>query len=324
MSPREEISAASLPRFRQRVGRATRWVVGMALSLSLLPLLGEAWADVLVVRGQAKPMVGTVVAEQEDRVTIAIKDAEGITREQIVPRDQILLIARAEDPARLDALQAGQWEGYRELAEELASQRVDPQAVQLAIRLFLIVAYHERGSAREGSLASLVSLARSPDEERRFRTLAYRYGENDRVQWLKPPATAIRAPLSALDREMLLRTVRLVRQDEGEQALLLMRQEGFTTMYLTVEHLLPFQDLKRYAYDHSLSPRRTADLVRFELALLAPDFAPGDSTEVVRGTTGWSSIGLETLPPLHDVDWLNASEFDPRDHVYENGSWRRP
>ena len=95
MSPREEISAASLPRFRQRVGRATRWVVGMALSLSLLPLLGEAWADVLVVRGQAKPMVGTVVAEQEDRVTIAIKDAEGITREQIVPRDQILLIARA-------------------------------------------------------------------------------------------------------------------------------------------------------------------------------------------------------------------------------------
>ncbi|MEZ6106504.1 MAG: hypothetical protein R3B96_10405 [Pirellulaceae bacterium] len=31
-------------------------------------------------------------------------------------------------------------------------------------------------------------------------------------------------------------------------------------MYLTVEHLLPFQDLKRYAYDHSLPPRRTADL----------------------------------------------------------------
>ena len=50
----------------------------MALSLSLLPLLGEAWADVLVVRGQAKPMVGTVVAEQEDRVTIAIKDAEAV------------------------------------------------------------------------------------------------------------------------------------------------------------------------------------------------------------------------------------------------------
>lgn len=283
----------------------------------------ESVADIVVVRGETRPLVGKVTVDQDDQVVVEVQDAEGLTREHHVARERVLLIVLAEDQEKLSGLVPGQWEDYRRMAEELASQRLDPHATELAIRLFLIVAYHERGSVREGAIASLVGLARSPEEERKFRTLAYRSAEQDQVQWLQPPVTQIRAPLSAAERELLLRTVRLIRQDEGDLALGTLRDEEFLATYVKVEHLLAYQDLKRYAYSRSINPRRMSDLLRFELALLDPS-GQTELAEARKGTTGWSSIPLELQPPLRDVDWMNATEFDPRDHLYRDGSWRRP
>lgn len=281
-------------------------------------------ADVIVVRDEPQPYVGRITVSDSEKLTIEIVDAEGITREITFAPERVLLIVKAEDRERLESLVPGQWEAYRNLAEELASQRIDPQAAELAIRLFLIVAYHERGSVREGALASLVGLARDPEEEKRFRTLAYRMSEREESQWLQPPITLVRTPLSPAERELLLRTIRLIRQDEGDQALAQMRSDGFSTTYVKVEHLLPFQDLKRYAYSRVVTTRRMTDLLRFELALMDPVSEDGEAMEIRKGTTGWSSINLEAQPPLHDVDWLTVTEFDPRDHLYRDGSWRRP
>ena len=76
-------------------------------------------------------------------------------------------------PERLAELDPARPQSYLEYAEELAEKRRDPEARDAAMRLFAIAAARGESKVRHSALLGLIELARSPQEERRFRAAAY-------------------------------------------------------------------------------------------------------------------------------------------------------
>ena len=87
--------------------------------------------------------------------------------------DQVESVVVNIKEERLEGLNSATPKGYRDLAEELATQRLDPEAHDLSIRLFLLAARHGDEDLRQYSFASVIRLARSPEEEKRLRVLAH-------------------------------------------------------------------------------------------------------------------------------------------------------
>ncbi|HAN98278.1 MAG TPA: hypothetical protein DCQ98_12980 [Planctomycetaceae bacterium] len=313
---------------RRRVASIVASAVAL-LTSAALPDRSEA--DVVVRRGEPRPLVCRIEQQGTDRLIVRVTDPDGSSRRVEIPTDEILLVVPAFDPAALERLEPGRWEGYREGAEEAASRRVDPEATALAIRLQLIVAYHGDATARAGAFAALFDLARSADEERRFRALAFRILPDADPALLVAPRPTAPAPLTDADRDLLMITVRLLRDDRGDEALTLIRRDDFPEIYSRVASILPLQQLERYASEVRPSRGRRDDLLRLELGLLgtyalsgSPSAAGGAPPARRRSEAVWSRPLAEPSPPWVDVDWTDVTEFDPRDCLFRDGAWRRP
>ncbi len=313
---------------RRRVVSIVASIV-VLLTSAALPDSGEA--DVVVRRGEPRPLVCRIEQQSTDRLVVRVTDPDGSSRRVEIPTGEILLVVPAYDPATLERLEPGRWEGYREAAEEAASRRVDPEATALAIRLQLIVAYHGDATARAGAFAALFDLARSSDEERRFRALAFRILPDADPALLVPPRPTAPGPLTDADRDLLMLTVRLLRDDRGEEAMTLIRRADFPEIYSRVASILPLQQLERYASEVRPSRGRRDDLLRLELGLLGTYALSGSPAPVTsapqprrRSEAVWSRPLAEPSPPWVDVDWTDVTEFDPRDCLFRDGAWRRP
>ncbi|MFO0883313.1 MAG: hypothetical protein U0894_03865 [Pirellulales bacterium] len=73
-----------------------------------------------------------------------------------------------------EKLELGNPAAYREYAEELSEHRKDPEAMAMAIELYLRSAQLEKGDGRNSALRGLVAAARSASERRRPVSLQYR------------------------------------------------------------------------------------------------------------------------------------------------------
>src|SRR5205085_4813507 len=99
-------------------------------------------------------------------------------------------------------------------AEELRARRRDPEARDMALRLYLISASLDREHLGRAGLLGMISLARSPDEERKFRAALHLI---DPRAPLAVHAAAAPAGDTAAPQE-LLRALRLLRTGKGTTA----------------------------------------------------------------------------------------------------------
>lgn len=129
---------------------------------------------------------GYLIEESDSAYTVK-RVLDGHESIQTFPRSDVLLALRTFDPDRLAELSPDQPAAYRNYAEELSEKRQDPEARDLALRLFLIAASLDPEKYGRGGFLSMASLARSPAEERRYRAVAYLLDPRHDRSVLKPP-----------------------------------------------------------------------------------------------------------------------------------------
>lgn len=304
--------------------RPLRRVSGI-LAFVACPFLstGSTSADAIVLQGQAEPVIGRILTQTEQSIRIETQGPSGSSSVVEIPVEKILLVLPAEDPKVLEKLEPGRWADYRDVADDLAARKQDPDAITTAMRLLLIVAYHGEGQQREGALSSLIALARNPQEQRKLEAIAVRYGNR--------PAPATDAPRTLIttqgpsdaERNELLAAVRAIRRGEADDARRRLASSSLNAAYEKLGAPLPWSRLESYARNRPTSPNALSELASLEANLLGAfptrsRNAPSEDREV------WEQITRGSLPAWHEVDWFDVLSFDPRDCLFREGKWRRP
>jgi hypothetical protein len=275
----------------------------------------SALAVTIFERGKAEPTRGRLVRQSPTFVTIAEVLADGAQRERTIPRDQIEDLIDPISVERLEELSPDKPQAYRNYAEELAEKRVDPDAQAAAIRLYLMAAWLDPDNLAKSSLLGMTALARSPDEERKFRAMAYLYDPDHDRRLLR--ATARRTPPAEPSeaRDGLLRALKLRRQGNRRGALLNLGRPGVQEELQKHSEILTRDEFLQVGLSDSLLRK----IVAVELALESGETTGGDPSPA------WSQIvGSAGAVPVPSLRLETLTEFDPRLCVYRDGKWVAP
>ena len=98
-----------------------------------------------------QPVMGYLVRQDERTVVVRQPLADGKSREVPFSRSNIDELIITVSPERLAALDPARPEMYREYAEELAEKQRDPEARDMARRLYAIAAVRAEGNLRRGA-----------------------------------------------------------------------------------------------------------------------------------------------------------------------------
>jgi hypothetical protein len=169
----------------------------------------------------------------------------------------------------------------------------------------------------------MISLARSPQEERKFRAALYLLDPRTMLESLQTPSTAP-APSSDEDtaaaRE-LLRAVRLLRTGKGSTARSIIEKPPVERLLANYSRIMGKADFNAAAGQATLERRelRQALLLELELdALLNPTGAASEQAASLAWSRELQGAGGRAVPSL-SLETL--TEFDPRQCVWRDGKW---
>lgn len=315
--------------------------VGMT---SVLLLLAESAAAAVVYKlGSTQPIAGYLVREDDSQVVLRQTRADGGSAELTIPKAEIEELIHTVDSARLAALNPSAPQAYREYADELAEKKLDPEARDAALRLYVIAAdlagkLPERSGSdsnsvaqaslvRRGAMLGLIALARTPEEEARFRAAAYLADprHDPRLLITASPLQSIATGADPLARQKLLEAVRHVRRGKGEIAARLVTRPEIAAELAAASSIVSAEDFQRICRVTELEDAQLAKLIQLELALLAA-LSPADSetTSVKALASSWSQLLGKPQPPLRPLDLAHLTEFDPSHSIFRGGMWIAP
>lgn len=297
--------------------------------LLLFGVCGRADA-VFIILNNGENVVGFLVEETSARVTIREATAAGKGRERHIPRGEVKLLRRAAEPERLEALNPEDPKQYRNYAEEVAAAaKKDPEAREIAIRLYLIAAHLDTKNLGKSSLLGMISLARSPAEEKNFRALAYLLDPAHDERVLKRPesATAESTEVDPATKQKLGKALMALRRGNLVAARNFSRDPAVRTAFQQFADTLPYADFERAAQSGEVPPDLLSKLVSVELSLM----------QDISGTSGlplskadddspnWAAIIVEgKLAPVPSLALESITEFDPAKCHYRDGKWVKP
>ena len=143
----------------------------MILSAWLFLAATPAWA--IVFTFQKQRFVGSVMNEDGNQITVRIKLLNGKDKEQLFDRSKIDIVHEV-DRKLLAKLTKDNPKAYRDYADKLAKEKADPEAVELALRLYVIAAHLDTPNLGSDCLLSMSTLAlANPEDARKYRALAY-------------------------------------------------------------------------------------------------------------------------------------------------------
>lgn len=304
---------------------AARFALLLAVGTLLQSLASHVQADVVYRRGLPSPLIGQVAQDDAEGIVLKFDNPQQGVSQILIPRNEVVEHVVTVSPSRLERLKDGDWAQYRDYAEELAAYRVDPQAHRLAIRLYLIVAYHSNDELRIGAFRALIDIARSTQEEKRFRALAFQVMGEQASSLLEPPkgVTAIQLPDESAQKQ-LLQCIRLVRQGDGEKALDLADSPAVQAAFESISNVMTFRDFRDAAYDRNISQERLKQLVQLELALLGGELRRRAARPSPTSPDWGRLLAEDSRQPFIPVGWENVTEFDPRRSRYQKGTWELP
>ena len=130
-----------------------------------------AWPILLETEGKQR-IAGYWVREDAKELIVRLKTPDGKEKIQVFDRAKIKILHQV-DRKRLEKLAKDNPKAYRDYAEELADQPNDPEAAELAMRLFLIAAYLDPGKLGRPCLLRMSKLAPSAADARKYRAMAF-------------------------------------------------------------------------------------------------------------------------------------------------------
>ena len=293
------------------------------ISLLLMGNVSAASAAVVLLKDRSEPVIGTLLRDDKDHVVLRTVDAQGKTREESFPRSEVEKVVPAYSTERLAELDPAQPHMYRDYAEELQAHRRDPEARDLALRLYLTAAWLDRQRFGRAGLLGMISLSRSPQEERKFRAALYLVDPRTTLDSLQTPTAA---PPSSSEEDNaavreLLRAVRLLRTGKGATARSIIEKRPVEKLFANYSRIMSKAEFNAAAGQATLERRelRQALLLELELdALLNPTAATSEQAASLAWSRELQGVGGKAVPSLA-LETL--TEFDPRQCLWREGKW---
>ncbi|MEO2008452.1 MAG: hypothetical protein ABGX22_07145 [Pirellulaceae bacterium] len=307
----------------------SKWLACVAIIVAMM-MAGprEARGVTIVLKGSDKPIYGFVVKEEPTQILVRQVTLSG-SRVVPIQRKDIEFINQPYDVDRLVTLSPDQPDAYRRYAEELVEQKVDPEARELATRLFLLAAYWDGERLGRSCLLGLSDLATTASQKERCRALAYLMDtEHDRSlledvveerpQVEEPESnqkTALRTLVVALERGRV-RQAQGIAKRSSPQALLASYQQ-----FLTPEELeLALATPENGEFSKVLRTR----LLRLRYELIAQDLGSRKRLES-RPTRKWhiALLNPDNQEPVRSLTLEGITPYDPQQCLYRDGEWVR-
>lgn len=332
--------------------------MGLAWGLAMGFQTQSAWAVVVFVRGSDQPIGGYVVKEDAESLVLRESAGPGQARERTFRKADLTDVIVTVRKDRLEQLRPETPRAYRDYAEELAEKRRDPEARDMAIRLFLIAAWLDPGELGQGALLAMVDLARDPEEASRFRAAAYLQDPRHDPQILKsreadsqsgeargslPNAGSLpntgslpgagnaasnRARGAATSPALL--AIRQLRRGDVEAARRIAERDGVREEFRSIASIIDYDGFLAACKETKLPAETFRKLLAAELQLI--DLSGAVDRETARRSNAkveqsrrWSqSIGgrRESLAPSFDL--RRITEFDPSQCRFREGAWSAP
>ena len=289
------------------------WLVFAAL---LVPCV-TVQADTVWRIGVPSPVYG-IVDSSDDQSIVFKQTSDGTTFETItIARKTVSSIVVNYDSQRLSSLVHGDWQSWHDYAEELFSQKQDPVARNVAMRLLVVIAGNSKnGRQRNAALNELVELAQNDQQREGLQTL--RYLETGKKQPAKDSKKPQAQPGSNA-RESAARLVQSIRRGEnvGQQLFDPKIKETVSEF----SHLCAWPELVQMAQ----SNRKIEDQGLRRLVALEYELRGSNGNAKVKGDGGsWhvqaSRVSSEafTLPTIKSVTGL-----DPQASRFVDGQWQK-
>ncbi len=296
---------------------AKAFYVCTTIGLVILANLQVAEADVIWIKGQAQPFFGIVDAADDQQISFRQTDDGKSFESRKITQSSVRVVVINHDEQRLAALTQGNWQSWLDYAEELDSQKRDPVARNLAIKLLIVVVAHsDDREQREVALSKLVSLSRSEEERSKLEQLRFlETGEKLPVQSVVADVNhSQQAKASAAD---LVRKIRLQENTDGK----LGDDSAARVVISSFEDICSWQELVQIAKANRIDGQSVKRLVALELALrmTEKDSVPTQSRKQwheLAQRIGTSQLSLATID--------SVTEFDPWATSFANGKWSRP
>ncbi|MEE3370476.1 MAG: hypothetical protein VX346_14145 [Planctomycetota bacterium] len=302
----------------------------LLLAIGLCLCVTQGARGVLVSTKSGEEIRGFLIRQDDNQVIVDEIHADGTKARRRIDRTEIALIVVTVSAADLATLKHDEPTNYRDLAEELAVKRKDPDAHHAALRLYLIAAFLDPERLGRSSLLGMVSLARNPAEERRFRAMLFLLDPDADRALLKEPDR-----FRASDREQveiqnrLLAALRALRRGSKSDALRIAQRPDVKQHLQRYEDILEHHELVTACTPgtnrRKLNPLILQKVIKLELAILFPTSPnPAVSKEKSTGKS-WSHLFKRTSPgPTLPLRLESLTEFDPRKSLFRNGAWIRP
>ncbi len=290
-------------------------------------------ADVVWINGQSTPMSGQIVASTPEQIELRVFENGELGRVEKIARSRIEQLITNIDTQRLEQLSPENPAGYRDYAEELASQRIDPAARKLAQRLYLIAASISsggNGTSREicnSAMAGLISLSESEADRGRLLMLRFLISPDADAMDVVP-ASKRSIPGSAEHAKLMLELVQSIRMENSDHAVKLLSSENNREIFQKWSDICSLEEIDRIAGVNRPSKPQLSKLLQIELQILTNASAStGETPEAVPSGRqfNWGDFATQGSGFLGVVpSFENITAMDPRESVYRSGRWLRP
>jgi hypothetical protein len=270
-----------------------------------------------------QPRYGWVLRQDEETIVFReYASDESIPIE--LKRNEILTVVVNIDQERLASLYPPDWSAYRDYAEELAVQKRDPTARELAVRLYLIAAHGSR-ELRRGCLSGLVALAEDESQRTQWKTLQQLYYptviRNADPQQNQPHSGP------PIENAVALEIVRLVRRGASDEAMHRLAMDSTVAALNRWSDLISIDQLRQTVTQEQLTGEQLLRLLRMELALadptsaIASDINPATSLQAAN----WAELARRSAATIPEIpSFNNITAFDPEASIFRDNRWVKP
>lgn len=294
----------------------------------LLPAGLTTPAHGVVVVQDGKKIVGHLHSLSDAYVVLDEVLPDGTLRRKSIRRSPEVLVINSVKPELLEALREDNPRAYRDYADDLKVKLEDPDCRVTALRLYLIAAHLDPEKHGPGCLTSMATLARSQEEQRRYRAMAYLLDPKHDPALLRNESirkTAI--AVSEEDRTNLRDGLRAFWSGRKSDAVGYASRPEFRAALARVSKELTIEEfeagLKRRG--SWLPPSTLRKVLQLEQSLSPARELVSSASPPKKETGSWAMLDWKKpAPSTAKLSLETVSQFDPRKTRFRNGEWVEP
>lgn len=219
---------------------------------------------------------------------------------------------------------------YRDLAEECSVVRKSKVAKNLAVRLYLIAAKHGDEKLRRSALRGMIQVARSDEELRKFKVLAFLNDpvfadlllkKQNKVPTARKQNSPTRDDAKLSPRENLLDALMSIRRGKSLRAQRLMQSSDVKKLFSQFDDLMSVEEFNAACLQSDIDDATLYRIITIDLKLRYGD----DSSEPPESDAAWRKVFEGTLPDkIPRISFDTVTEFNPDHSRFFNGRWQTP